>query len=96
VAELLPEHLGLAAQQQRDHIEGFFAHLALQFEGAAHHSARLRRALLREAGGNRVTARVLALVPSAGLEAVLVAVELALGGSEPLGAREPGASGHPP
>lgn len=46
---------------------------------------RLRRVLLREAGGDRVMAQVLALVPSAGLEAVLVAVELALEGVSPSG-----------
>ncbi len=39
---------------------------------------RLRRALLRNAGGDRVMAQVLAIVPTAGLDAVLVAVELAL------------------
>ena len=39
---------------------------------------RLRRALLRRPGGDRVMAQVLAIVPSAGLYAVLVAVELAL------------------
>jgi hypothetical protein len=46
---------------------------------------RLRRVLLREAGGDRVMAQVLALVPSAGLEAVLVAVDLALEGVSPSG-----------
>ena len=46
---------------------------------------RLRRGLLRESGGDRVMARVLALVPTAGLEAVLVAVELALDGAPPSG-----------
>ena len=46
---------------------------------------RLRRVLLREAGGDRVMAQVLALVTSAGLEAVLVAVELALEGASPSG-----------
>mmetsp|Transcript_66689 Transcript_66689/g.164352 ORF Transcript_66689/g.164352 Transcript_66689/m.164352 type:complete len:504 (-) Transcript_66689:1692-3203(-) len=46
---------------------------------------RLRRVLLREAGGDRAMAQVLALVPSAGLEAVLVAVELALEGASPSG-----------
>lgn len=40
--------------------------------------ARLRRALLRKDGGDRVMAKVLAAVPASGLEAVLVAVELAL------------------
>ena len=39
---------------------------------------QLRRALLREVGGDRVMAKVLALVPQAGLEAVTVAAELAL------------------
>ena len=39
---------------------------------------RLRRALLRNPGGDRVMAQVLAIVLTAGLEAVLVAVELAL------------------
>ncbi len=39
---------------------------------------QLRRALLRDPGGDRVLAQVLAIVPVAGLDAVLVAVELAL------------------
>ena len=39
---------------------------------------QLRRGLLRHSGGDRVMAQVLALVPTAGLEAVLVAAELAL------------------
>jgi hypothetical protein len=46
---------------------------------------RLRRGLLREAGGDRVMAQVLALVPGAGLDTVLVAVELALEGAPPSG-----------
>ena len=46
---------------------------------------RLRRGLLRESGGDRVMAQVLALVPSVGLEAVLVAVELALESGPPSG-----------
>ncbi len=46
---------------------------------------RLRRALLRESGGDRLMAKVLALVPAAGLDAVLVAVELALEGGPPSG-----------
>ena len=46
---------------------------------------RLRRCLLREAGGDRLMAKVLSLVPSAGLDAVLVAVELALEGAPPSG-----------
>ena len=39
---------------------------------------QLRRALLRDPGGDSVMAQVLAIVPTAGLDAVLVAVELAL------------------
>jgi transposase len=46
---------------------------------------RLRRALLREPGGDRVMAQVLAIVPGAGLDAVLVAVELALDSAPPSG-----------
>jgi transposase len=46
---------------------------------------RLRRALLREPGGDRVVANVLAIVPRAGLEAVLVAVDLALESAPPSG-----------
>jgi len=46
---------------------------------------RLRRALLREDGGDRVMAQVLAIVPAAGLDAVLVAVELALESAPPSG-----------
>lgn len=46
---------------------------------------QLRRALLREAGGDRVMAQVLALVPGTGLDAVLVAVELALDSAPPSG-----------
>ena len=46
---------------------------------------RLRRSLLRETGGDRLMAKVLALVPGAGLDAVLVAVELALESAPPSG-----------
>jgi len=42
---------------------------------------QLRRALLRDPGGDRVMAQVLGIVPTAGLDAVLVAVELALEGT---------------
>jgi hypothetical protein len=55
-----------------------FAHLPVPLN-------RLRRALLRQSGGDRVMAKVLALVPSAGLEAVVVAVELALEAAPPSG-----------
>jgi hypothetical protein len=46
---------------------------------------QLRRALLRYPGGDRVMAQVLAIVPTAGLDAVLVAVELALETGPPSG-----------
>jgi transposase len=46
---------------------------------------RLRQSLLRHAGGDRVMAEVLAVVPQAGLEAVLVAVDLVLEGAAPSG-----------
>jgi hypothetical protein len=39
---------------------------------------RLKQGLMRHAGGDRVMARVLAVVPTAGLAAVLVAVELVI------------------
>jgi hypothetical protein len=40
--------------------------------------ARLTQTLLRRPGGDRVMAQVLAAIPTAGLEAVLVAIELVL------------------
>ncbi len=46
---------------------------------------RLRQSLLRHAGGDRVMAEVLAVVPQAGLESVLVAVDLVLEGATPNG-----------
>ena len=46
---------------------------------------QLRRALLREEGGDRVMAQVLAIVPGTGLDAVVVAVELALENAPPSG-----------
>jgi hypothetical protein len=39
---------------------------------------RLRRVLLLQDGGDRLTAEVLAMVPAAGLEAVVVTADLAL------------------
>src|SRR5574343_671894 len=47
--------------------------------------ANLRRALIRRSGGDRIMAEVLALVPAAGLEAVVVAVELVLEHATPSG-----------
>lgn len=44
---------------------------------------RLRRGLLRNPGGDRVMAQVLAIVLTAGLDAVLVAIELALESGPP-------------
>ena len=46
---------------------------------------QLRCSLLRDPGGDRIMAQVLALVPTAGLEAVLVAAELALESAPPSG-----------
>lgn len=46
---------------------------------------QLRTGLLRQAGGDRVMAQVLAIVSTAGLDAVLVAVELALESAPPSG-----------
>jgi hypothetical protein len=46
---------------------------------------KLRHSLLRHAGGDRVMAEVLAMVPQAGLESVLVAVSLLLEGAPPSG-----------
>jgi hypothetical protein len=46
---------------------------------------QLRQALLREPGGDRVMAQVLAIVPEAGLDAVIVAVDLALESAPPSG-----------
>jgi transposase len=51
--------------------------------------ARLRSALLRHAGGDRLMAQVLALVPVAGLEPVRVAAELALEHAGPSGRVSP-------
>ncbi len=47
---------------------------------------RLRQSLLRHPGGDRVMAQVLAMVPQAGLDAVMVAVEVVLEGATPSGA----------
>jgi hypothetical protein len=46
---------------------------------------QLRRGLLRHSGGDRAMAQVLAMVPTAGLDAVLVAVALALESGPPSG-----------
>lgn len=46
---------------------------------------QLRQALLRQDGGDRLMAKVLALVPASGLETVLVATELALEAMPPSG-----------
>lgn len=46
---------------------------------------QLRRGLLRHSGGDRAMAQVLAIVPTAGLDAVLVAVTLALESGPPSG-----------
>lgn len=46
---------------------------------------KLRRALLRQDGGDRVMAQVLAIVPRAGLDAVVVAAELVMESRLPSG-----------
>lgn len=46
---------------------------------------QLRRGLLRQTGGDRLMAQVLAIVPTAGLEAVMVALELAMESRPPSG-----------
>lgn len=46
---------------------------------------RLQRMLLKQTGGDRVMADVLGAIPRHGLEAVLVAVELALESGRPSG-----------
>ena len=46
---------------------------------------QLRRGLLRQPGGDRLMAQVLAIVPTAGLDAVIVAVELAMESRPPSG-----------
>jgi hypothetical protein len=46
---------------------------------------QLRQALLRQDGGDRLMAQVLALVPASGLEAVLVAAALVLEATAPSG-----------
>ena len=46
---------------------------------------QLRRALLGEPGGDRVVAQVLAIMPTAGLDAVVAAMELALERAPPSG-----------
>jgi hypothetical protein len=46
---------------------------------------RLQRILLKQIGGDRVMANVLGAIPKHGLEAVLVAVELALESGRPSG-----------
>lgn len=51
--------------------------------------ARLRQALLKHAGGDRLMAQVLDLVKVAGLDAVLVAAELALEHAGPSGRVSP-------
>lgn len=53
------------------------------FETLPEPLARLNQALLRRPGGNQVMAQVLTAVPEAGLEAVLVAVDLVLDSGRP-------------
>ena len=97
VAEMAPiaTHERLSARGQTRYDWQHYIPLIARKPGALRNGApfndmpepllRLRRAILREAGGDRAMAQVLAIVPQAGLDAVLVAVELALEGATPSG-----------
>jgi transposase len=91
--EVIAEH---ARAVDRDHVVYDWQHylpLVERKPGALRNGApfadlpdplqRLRRALLQHAGGDKVMARVLMAVPTHGLEAVLVAVELVLESGRP-------------
>ncbi|CAM5786958.1 IS21 family transposase [Ottowia pentelensis] len=92
---IVAEHERLAGEGQTHYDWQHYLPLLQRKPGALRNGApfrdlpeplqRLRRGLLREPGGDRVMAQVLALVPGVGLEAVLVAVELALEGAPPSG-----------
>ena len=93
--QLVAEHERLSGESQTQYDWQHYIPLVQRKPGALRNGApfadlpealqRLRRALLREDGGDRAMAKVLAMVPTAGLEAVLVAVELALETALPSG-----------
>lgn len=91
--QIIAEH---ARASDRDHVVYDWQHYVPLVErkpGALRNGApfadlpeplqKLRRSLLRHAGGDRVMAQVLSTVPTHGLEAVLVAVELVLESGRP-------------
>lgn len=92
---LVARHERLNAQSQTRYDWQHYVPLLQRKPGALRNGApfadlpevlqRLRRGLLREEGGDRVMAQVLAIVPRAGLDTVLVAVELALENAAPSG-----------
>jgi len=92
-ASVIAEH---ARAVDRDHVVYNWQHylpLVVRKPGALRNGApfadlpaplqQLRRALLRHAGGDKVMARVLMAVPTHGVDAVLVAVELVLESGRP-------------
>lgn len=93
--EIIATHVRLSAKAQTRYDWQHYIPLIARKPGALRNGApfadlpepllRLRRAILREDGGDRVMAQVLALVPELGLETVLVAVELALESLAPSG-----------
>ena len=93
--EIIASHMRLSAKAQTRYDWQHYIPLIARKPGALRNGApfadlpeplqRLRRAILREDGGDRVMAQVQALVPELGLETVLVAVELALESLAPSG-----------
>jgi len=92
---LVASHARLAGSSQTTYDWQHYIDLVQRKPGALRNGApfldlpapllRLRQSLLRHTGGDRVMAEVLAAVPQAGLEAVLVAVELVLESAAPSG-----------
>jgi len=85
---IVAEHQRLAGKGQTAYDWQHYIPLVQRKPGALRNGApfldlpaplnKLRQALLRHAGGDRLMAQVLAMVPVAGLDAVLVAAELAM------------------
>ena len=95
VDTLVASHCRLAGSGQTTYDWQHYIDLVQRKPGALRNGApfldlpppllRLRQSLLRHTGGDRVMAQVLAAVPQAGLEAVLVAVEVVLESAAPSG-----------
>ena len=95
VDTLVASHCRLAGSGQTTYDWQHYIDLVQRKPGALRNGApfldlpapllRLRQSLLRHTGGDRVMAQVLAAVPQAGLEAVLVAVEVVLESATPTG-----------